>query len=208
MHCSLCADNIEVPKQNQRVTVLQAQTYHAPKPCIQRVPCAYVGAVSVCGWGLWLDKERTRLLLLWHFSNWYFYIPFHGFIFIYESGRSWKADAHFTCQDFHGASAVRPIKQKEPGTKMEKDWASGMCLLIKRGKSTKMTLVMLPVRATTKSRWVEIGKARLQEMERRKKKSCFFFFLIGWCFFNERAQTEPLPLLHLLASTNPHWSTV
>ena len=36
-------------EQNQTVTVLQAQEYHAAPLCIQCVPCVYVGAVSVCG---------------------------------------------------------------------------------------------------------------------------------------------------------------
>lgn len=47
------------------------QENHAAPLWQQCVPCAYVGAVSVCGWGLRLDKEQPRLLLLWHFSNWY-----------------------------------------------------------------------------------------------------------------------------------------
>ena len=41
----LCAEL----EQNQTVTVLQAQEYHAAPLCIQCVPCVYVGAVSVCG---------------------------------------------------------------------------------------------------------------------------------------------------------------
>lgn len=56
-------------------------------------------------------------------------------------------------QDFHGVPAVQPIKQKAPGTKMEKDWASGTCSVIRKAKSNKTKLGIRPVRATTKSRW-------------------------------------------------------
>lgn len=59
----------------------------------------------------------------------------------------------FICQDFRGAPAVQPIKQKEPGTKMGKDWASGMCSLIRRERRFWMILETLHVRDTIESRW-------------------------------------------------------
>lgn len=55
------------------------------------------------------------------------------------------------CQDFRGVPAVQPIRQKEPGTKMEKDWAFGTCSATRRAKSSRMTLGIPRVRATTKS---------------------------------------------------------
>lgn len=57
-------------EHNRTVTLLRALEDHAASPRVQGGPCACAGAVSVFGWGLRLDKERPRLLLLWHFSNW------------------------------------------------------------------------------------------------------------------------------------------
>lgn len=57
-------------EHNRTVTLLQALEDHAASPRVQGGPCACAGAVSVFGWGLRLDKEQPRLLLLWHFSNW------------------------------------------------------------------------------------------------------------------------------------------
>ena len=45
----VCADVSKALEQNRTVTVLQAQEYHAAPLCIQCVPCACVGAVSVFG---------------------------------------------------------------------------------------------------------------------------------------------------------------
>ena len=45
----LCTDVSEGLEQNQTVTVLQAQEYHAAPLCIQCVSCVCVGAVSVFG---------------------------------------------------------------------------------------------------------------------------------------------------------------
>lgn len=59
----------------------------------------------------------------------------------------------FILQDFRGVPAVQPIRQKEPGTKMEKDWASGMCSVIRKAKSSRMTQEIPRVRVTTKSGW-------------------------------------------------------
>lgn len=63
----ICEQRLE---HNRRVTLLQALEDHAASPRVHGGPCACAGAVSVFGWGLRLDKERPRLLLLWHFSNW------------------------------------------------------------------------------------------------------------------------------------------
>lgn len=45
----LCADVSEGLEQNQTVTVLQAQEYHAAPLCDQCVSCVCAGAVSVFG---------------------------------------------------------------------------------------------------------------------------------------------------------------
>lgn len=63
----ICEQRLE---HNRGVTLLQALEDHAASPRVHGGPCACAGAVSVFGWGLRLDKERPRLLLLWHFSNW------------------------------------------------------------------------------------------------------------------------------------------
>lgn len=58
-------------------------------------------------------------------------------------------------QDFRGVPAVQPIRQKEPGTKMEKGWASGTCSVTRRAKSYRMTQGIPRVRVTTKSGWAD-----------------------------------------------------
>ena len=67
-------------------------------------------------------------------------------------------------QDFHGVQEVQPIRQKVPGTKMEKDWASGMCSVTRKAKSNRMRQGIPPVRATIKSRW-GVWTCREQESE-------------------------------------------
>lgn len=110
-------------------------------------------------------------------------------------------------QDFRGVPAVPPIRQKEPGTKMEKDWAFGTCSAIRRAKSSRMTLGIRRVRVTTKSGWADVTR-RPAVAEEKALFHWFDFTSAGWCFPDEGAETEPLSLLHIVAQTYSHWRQV
>lgn len=120
---------------------------------------------------------------------------FHGWLVISRA----KSELNGCCQcslykDFRGVPAVLPIRPKEPGTKMEKDWVSGMCLVIRKAKSYKTKLEIPLARATTNSRWfVQMwyiwgiqGEHRWPKENLKMSLHCLC--CTGWCFSDEGAE--------------------
>lgn len=179
--------------------VLQALEYHAAPLQSQCVPCVYVGAVSVCGWGLRLDKEQPRLLLLWHFSNWYtYFIKVLCFIFAKQAdgvlnllGFSWGA----------GGSAYQT----------EGAWdTDGKGLSIWDVFSHKTGKIQLNDTGDSSCEgYYKIKVGSQKDLERTGTNQFKYLialnvFCTGWYFSDEGAEAGPLSFLYFLAQNNSH----